>query len=162
MCNCHLKEHLQLALENVPVFQLEREPGNEDGSRKRRKKKSAKQEQVLFLRTLFFPRTWNCSFLEVMIPLQGSMMFFLRICQWCDSQILFALYLAVFSSGKRVLDPYSEKIKQNVTQRSQRFSSDAKRRDIEGKMRREKTSGSGRCESHYHATIGVNQHHEID
>ena len=57
MCNCHLKEHLQLALENVPVFQLEREPGNEDGSRKRRKKKPAKQEQVLFLRTLFFPRT---------------------------------------------------------------------------------------------------------
>ena len=26
----------------------------------------------------------------------------------------------------------------------------------------EKTSGSGRCESHYHATIAVTQHHEID
>ena len=32
----------------------------------------------------------------------------------------------------------------------------------ERKKWREKTSGSGRCESHYHATIGVNQHHEID
>ena len=30
------------------------------------------------------------------------------------------------------------------------------------KKRREKTSGCLRCESHYHATIGVNQHHEID
>ena len=27
---------------------------------------------------------------------------------------------------------------------------------------REKTSGYPRCESHYHATIAVNQHHEID
>ena len=26
----------------------------------------------------------------------------------------------------------------------------------------EKTNGYPRCESHYHATIGVNQHHEID
>ena len=32
----------------------------------------------------------------------------------------------------------------------------------ERKKQQEKTSGSGRCESHYHATIGVNQHHEID
>ena len=32
----------------------------------------------------------------------------------------------------------------------------------ERKKRWEKTSGSGRCESHYHATIDVNQHHEID
>ena len=30
------------------------------------------------------------------------------------------------------------------------------------KKRREKTSGYPRCESHYHATIAVNQHHEID
>ena len=30
------------------------------------------------------------------------------------------------------------------------------------KKQREKTSGYPRCESHYHATIGVNQHHEID
>ena len=32
----------------------------------------------------------------------------------------------------------------------------------ERKKQQEKTSGSGRCESHYHATIGVNQYHEID
>ena len=30
------------------------------------------------------------------------------------------------------------------------------------KKRWEKTSGCGRCESHYHSAIGVNQHHEID
>ena len=30
------------------------------------------------------------------------------------------------------------------------------------KKQREKTSGYPRCESHYHATIAVNQHHEID
>ena len=36
------------------------------------------------------------------------------------------------------------------------------RQERERKKRREKTSGSGRCESHYHATIGVNHHYEID
>ena len=30
------------------------------------------------------------------------------------------------------------------------------------KKQQEKTSGYPRCESHYHAMIGVNQHHEID
>ena len=45
---------------------------------------------------------------------------------------------------------------------SQRFSFAAKRDEKrERKKRPEKTSGSGRCECHYHATIGVNQHHEI-
>ena len=47
---------------------------------------------------------------------------------------------------------------------SQRFSFAAERRDKREKevKEREKTSGSGRCETHYHATIAVNQHHEID
>ena len=32
----------------------------------------------------------------------------------------------------------------------------------QSKKQREKTSGYPRCESHYHATIAINQHHEID
>ena len=43
---------------------------------------------------------------------------------------------------------------------SQRFAFAAKRE--ERKKWWEKTSGCGWCESHYHATIAVNQHHEID
>ena len=45
---------------------------------------------------------------------------------------------------------------------SQRFSFAAKRISSDRQKWREKTSGYPRCESHYHATIAVNQHHEID
>ena len=46
---------------------------------------------------------------------------------------------------------------------SQRFSFATKREERRGRKKWwEKTSGSRRCESHYHATIGVNQHHEIN
>ena len=38
---------------------------------------------------------------------------------------------------------------------SQRFPFAAKRLDKKEKEGREKTSGCGRCESHYHATIAV-------
>ena len=55
-----------------------------------------------------------------------------------------------------------KKIDRKTVPWSQRFTFAAKRPDMEGKKQREKTSGSGRCESHHHAMIAVNQHQEID
>ena len=58
------------------------------------------------------------------------------------------------SIDRSIIRSFDRSINQSLP-RSQRFPFAAKRRDKREKEAREKTSGFGRCESHYHATIGV-------